>query len=58
MDCLTELQLREIKENNNSYYSDNNIFNNNNNDSVRADPPTPAKGSTPAREVSPSRGEG
>ena len=25
---------------------------------VRDDPPTPAKGSTPAREISPSRGEG
>ena len=34
------------------------VDHNNNHDSVRADPPTPAKGSTPAREVSPSRGEG
>ena len=25
---------------------------------MRADPPTPAKGNTPVREISPSRGEG
>ena len=38
--------------------SSNNNSNNNNNDSMRADPPTPAKGNTPVREISPSRGEG
>ena len=48
---------KENKKKKNNINNDNNNSNNNS-DSMRADPPTPAKGNTPAREISPLGGRG
>ena len=54
MDCLTKMSRASFKRINNNYYKDNKYSTTIT--LVRADPPTPAKGNTPAREISPFTG--
>ena len=59
MDCLTKMSRPGFKRINNNYYKDNKYSTTTTTTTitlVRADPPTPAKGNTPAREISPFTG--